>query len=324
MLETRGTGNLERAGGATGTLLEVDGIRADEIAYNPAVIIQKNGNKIASGASIIAARVESLGSYWLSEHYDPHVLFFTRQGNHLVLIPDTPIFRQYEDPWATWLTGKNKQPQLLFGGVLVDYSDKKPVITTQLHLAPSVQELNPDRFFMEIRGMKDVRFAQLPTGQLAVFTRPTTGNASPGRIGLKIINSLRDINNPKMIQDAELLKFDLGPDCKIGANEAFFVEKTGLLHVFCHIATVDGTDFEDESSPLHYAGYEFDVDPNAPFDKIIIPTLVAMRSDFPKNTGNSKSPKFNDVLFPGGTGGPNQTEFYVGLGDARIGVINLS
>ena len=307
-----------------GRLLEVDGIRADEIAYNPAVIVQKNVNKIAGGANIIAARVESLNSYWLDPNrYDPHIMFFTRQNDHLVPIPDTPVFRQYEDPWKTWLVGENGKPQLLFGGVKVDYSGDKPVITTQLHLAPSVQELDPDRPFAEIRGMKDVRFAQLPNGQLAVFTRPTTGEAYPGRIGLEIIDNLGDIKNPEIGQNAKLLRFNFDSFCKIGANEAFFIDKTGLLHVFCHIATVDGSYFEDESSSIHYAEYEFDVNPKAPFDDVIIPHLVAKRSDFPENTGNSKGPRFNDVLFPGGTGGPDQKEIFVGLEDARIGIMEL-
>lgn len=307
-----------------GSLLEVRGIKADEIAYNPAVIVQKNIDKIANGVNIVAARVESLHSHWLDpELYNPHIMFFTKQGNHLIPIPDTPVFNQYEDPWATWLIGKNNEPQLLFGGVKVDYSGAEPVITTQLHLAPNVQELDPKHPFAEIRRMKDIRFAQLPNGQLTVFTRPTTGEAYPGRIGLKIIDSLDDIRNPETLQSTKLLKFNLDPNCKIGVNEAFFMEKTELLHVFCHLATVEGTDFEGPN-PLHYAGYEFDVDPKAPFNGIIIPSLVAKRSDFPENMGNSKGPKFNDVLFPGGTGGPDQKGYFVGLEDARIGVIELS
>lgn len=307
-----------------GCLLKVQGLRADEIAYNPAVIVQKNANKIAGGVNIIAVRIESLNSHWLDpKAYDPHIMFFTRQDDRLVPLPDTSVFRQYEDPWATWLVGENNEPQLLFGGVKVDYSGDKPVITTQLHLAPSVQELNPDRPFTEIRGMKDVRFAQLPNGQLAVFTRPTTGEAYPGRIGLKIIDSLDDIKNPETGKNAKLLKFNFDSYCKIGANEAFFAEKTGLLHVFCHIATIDGDDFDDESSPIHYAGYEFEVNPKTLFDGVITPSLVAKRSDFPENTGNSKGPRFNDVLFPGGTGGPDQKEYLVGIEDALIGAMDI-
>jgi len=307
-----------------GRLLEVRGIRAEEIAYNPAVIVQKNVNKIADGANIIAARIENLNSNWLNrEFYNPHIMFFTLQENLLVPIPKTPIFRQYEDPWATWLVGKDNRFQLLFGGVKVDRSEEKPVITTQIHLSPSVQELNPDLPFAEIRGMKDVRFAKLTNGQLAVFTRPITGDAFPGRIGFKIINSIDEIKKPETTQNAKLLKFNLSSSCKIGANEAFFVKETGLLHVFGHIAFVDGDNFSDESKPIHYAGCEFEVDPKFPFDNIITPRVTVKRSDFPENTKKSKGSRFNDVIFPGGSGGPGETLYFAGVEDALIGVINL-
>lgn len=314
----------EKSNNKKGHLLKVQGMGVNEIAYNPAVIVQKNTNKIANGVNIIAARVENLNSNWLDPKlYDPHIIFFTRQDDCLMPIPNTPIFYQYEDPWATWLIGKNNKPQLLFGGVKVDHSYDNLVITTQLHLAPSVQELNPDHPFAEIRGMKDVRFTQLPNGQLVVLTRPTSGEAYPGRIGLRIIDSLDDIKNPETLQNVKLLKFNFNFFYKIGANEAFYVKETGFLHVFCHIATIDGNDFDDLSSPVHYAGYEFEVDLRSPFDNIITPSLVAKRTDFPENIKNSKGSRFNDVLFPGGTGGLDQKEYFVGIEDARIGVINL-
>src|SRR5680860_74246 len=303
-----------------GHLLKVQGIGADEIAYNPAVIVQKNTNKIASGVNIVAARVENLNSNWLDPKlYDPHIMFFTRQDDLLVPIPNTPIFYQYEDPWATWLIGKDGKPQLLFGGVKVDRNYGSPIITTQLHLAPSVQELNPDHPFAEIRGMKDVRFTQLPNGQLVVLTRPISGEAYPGRIGLKIIDSLDDIKNPETFRNVKLLKFNFNSFYKIGANEAFYIEKTEFLHVFCHIATVDGNNFDDLSRYIHYAGYEFKVNPKSPFNNAITPSLIAKRSDFPENTKNSKGSRFNDVLFPGGTGGLDQKEYFVGIEDSRIG-----
>lgn len=305
-----------------GEFLTVLGIKKSEIAYNPAVIVQKNVDKLADGVNIIAARVESLDSHWLEPKlYDPHIMFFTRHDDTLVLLPNTPIFHQYEDPWATWIRGDENEPQLLFGGVKVDYSDVTPIVTTQLHLASSVQKLEPENPFAEIRGMKDVRFTQLPGGKLAVFTRPTTGEAFPGRVGFTIINTLGDIKNPELLNSAPLLKFDIESHAKIGVNEAFFVESTGLVHVYCHIATVDGNDFDNESSQIHYAGYEFELDPLAAFATVITPRLVASRSDFPACTKQSKGPRFNDVLFPGGTGGPDQKEYYVGLEDAFIGVL---
>lgn len=318
-----------------GRLLEVQGIRADEIAYNPAVIVQKNSNKIAGGVNIIAARVESLDSHWLDPKlYDPHIIFFTQHNNVLIPIPDTPVFHKLEDPWATWLSGSNGKPQLLFGGVKVDFSDKIPVVTTQLYLASSVQELDVDDPIAEIRRMKDVRVAQLQTGKIAVFTRPTAGEASPGCIGFTIINNIQDIG--KAVVYAKLLKFNLDENAKIGVNEAYAITKTEstgavkeLINIFCHVATTDPTKqeeneiFDFEKGPIHYAGYKFELNPNNPYDDIITLHKIADRSDFPINDKSSKGERYDDVIFPGGTGGPKETQYFAGIEDARIGVIDI-
>ena len=159
------------------------------------------------------------------------------------------------------------------------------------------------------------------TGKIAVFTRPTTGKAYPGRIGFTIINNIQDIE--KAIVDAKLLKFDLDENAKIGANEAYSITKTEstgtvkeLVNVFCHVATTD-------SIKLHYAGYKFKFDPNHPYDDIIILHKIADRSDFPINDKSSKGERYDDVIFPGGTGGPKETQYFAGVEDARIGVMGL-
>ena len=311
-----------------GSLFEVHGIKSDEIAYNPAVIVQGN-------TKIIAARVESLNSHWLDpELYDPHVIFFTQHDNVLVPIPDTPVFYRLEDPWATWLSGSNGKPQLLFGGVKVDFNDKIPVITTQLYLAPSVQELDVDNPIAEIRHMKDVRVVQLQTGKIAVFTRPMVGKASPGRIGFTIVNNVQDIE--KAVVYAKLLKFNLDKNARIGANEAYIITKTEstgivkeLVNVFCHVATTDPIKqerneiFDFEKGPIHYSGYQFELDPNNPYDEIITLNKIADRSDFPLNDKFSKGERYDDIIFPGGTGGSKETQYFAGVEDTRIGAIDI-
>ncbi len=312
-----------------GSLLNVRGIKSGEIAYNPAVIIQKN-------TKIIAARVESLDSDWLDpEIYDPHIIFFTQRKNVLISIPNAPVFHKLEDPWATWLNGPNGKPQLLFGGVKIDFNSKIPVIVTQIYLAPSVQELDVDNPIAEIRGMKDVRATQLQTGKIAVFTRPTEGKAYPGRIGFIVIENIRNIE--RAVINAKLLKFNLDKNKRIGANEAFAITKTSssgmvqeLIHVFCHVATVDpikqkGKEiFDFEKRPIHYAGYKFELNPNNPYDNIITLHKIADRTDFPVNNKSSKGERYGDVIFPGGTGGPKETQYFAGVEDARIGVIKIS
>lgn len=318
-----------------GSLLDVHGIKSGEIAYNPAVIVQKNINKIARGANIIAARVESLDSHWLDpDIYDTHVIFFTQQDNILMPIPDTPVFPKLEDPWATWLSSSSGKPQLLFGGVKVEFNGKIPIISTQLYLAPSVQELDVNNPIAEIRRMKDIRAAQLQSGKIAVFTRPTTDEAFPGRIGFTIIENIQDID--KAVVYAKLLKFNLDKNVKIGANEAYSIMKTEstgavkeMLNVFCHVAATDQTKkerneiFDFEKGPIHYSGYQFEFDPNHPYDDIITLHKIADRSDFPINNKSSKGERYYDVIFPGGTGGAGETQFFAGIEDARIGVIDI-
>ena len=309
-----------------GKLLEVRRIGSDEIAYNPCVIVQKNAKKIVNGKNIIAVRVENLESYWFDrKRYDPHIMFFERVGDSLEPIPDAPVFHQYEDPWSTWITGPDGQPQLLFGGVKIDYGGPKLVITTQIHMAGSVQELDPHHPVAVVRGMKDVRLAETSTGKLAVFTRPTRGKGFPGRIGFTMIDRIQDLE--KSVKGAHLLKFDLDKKTRIGANEVFAVKNS--LHVFCHLATADpikrqGKEIINfEQSTIHYAGYEFNLDPNPPFAAVIPLRKIADRSDFPANDKFGKGERFKDVIFPGGTGGPDLTEFYTGVEDARVGVMNL-
>ncbi|MFH0773678.1 MAG: DUF1861 family protein [bacterium] len=318
-----------------GRLLEVDGIKPGEIAYNPAVIVQKNTNKIAQGANIIAARIESLNSNWLDPKlYDPHVIFFTQKDDVLTPIPDTPVFHKFEDPWATWLSDPNGTLQLLFGGVKVDFKEKMPIITTQFFLAPSVQELDIDNPIAVIRNMKDIRVAELQTRKIAVFTRPMTGEAFPGRIGFTVIDNINDIED--CVINAKLLPLSLDKNARIGTNEAFAIKKIDssgtmqeLIHVFCHVATTDsikkeGNEFFDfDRGIIHYAGYQFEFNPDNPYDDIITLHKIAERSDFPINNKSSKGERYTDVIFPGGTGGAKETNYFAGVEDARIGVIDL-
>lgn len=317
-----------------GYMLSVKGLGGNEVAYNPAVIIQKNSNKIAEGANIIAVRIESIDSDWLNpQQYDPHIQFFTRENDDLIPIPNTPIFQQYEDPWATWLT-KDNYSQLLFGGVKVDFRSTAPVITTHLFLASSVQELDVNNPFAIIKNMKDVRVVELKSKKIAVFTRPLTGKAYPGSIGFTIIDSIKDIETA--ITSAKLLPFSLDKNARIGTNEAYTIEKTNslgiteeLIHVFCHVATTDPTNidgnnlYDFDRGIIHYAGYQFELNPNHPLKTTISLHRVADRSDFPVNDKYSKGKRFDDVIFPGGTGGQAETEYFVGVEDARVGVMNL-
>lgn len=313
-----------------GILLEVPSISPGEVIYNPAVIIQRNPDTIASGAHIIAARIEQSDSSWLTPKlYNPQIRFFTKQDTFLVPVPNVPVFNGFEDPWATWLRGSNGRLQLLFGAVKVDFSVKEPIITTELFLAASVKDLDESNPIAQIRGYKDIRVAQLHNGNIAVFTRPTKGEAYPGRIGFTVIHTIEEIE--QSIDTARLLPFTVDKNARIGANEVYEVlTDKSTLHVFCHIATTDplmvnGKEvFDFDRGIIHYAGYTFDLDSDHPYDERITLKKVADRSDFPANKGLNKGDRYKDVVFPGGTGGPDESLYFAGVEDARIGIIDLN
>lgn len=289
-----------------GQILSVAGLKPTEIAYNPAVIIQ-------DGQKIIAARVESRDSTWHDpDQYDPHIMFYQRAGDSLHLLPRSPVFVRYEDPWATWLTTSVGTRQLLFGAVWVDYSVSPPVITTRIFLAPSVQELDPFSPVVEIRGMKDVRLCQLPDGRLAVFTRPQFDDMFFGRIGFIIIDDLADLTSA--VPQAALLKIDMDSSGKIGANEVLYYQNR--LQVICHVATLGS------ARDLHYRAFHFSLDPDSPFTGQIHLSPLCCRSDFP--TSLPKADYLEDVVFPGGIGSPQEQEFYCGLSDSSLGVFPWS
>lgn len=316
-----------------GRLLTIVGIKPDEISYNPAVIPQK-GNHITTGQPIIAVRIENVQSSWLDPHtYHPRIMFFKRRGDYLLHLPNTPIFYQYEDPWATWIASGDNPPQLLFGAVKFD--TKKHLVSTHLFIAKSIHELNRNNPVAIIKGMRDIRITQIKNGKLAVFTRPTQGKAYPGRIGFTLINTIEEIETA--VTKAFLLKFNLDMQTKIGANEAWTQKITNSsgkiqesIHVFCHLATTDPTRQNDclvydfEHNPIHYSGYEFNLNPQNPFAKPLTLRKIADRRNFPENTSLSKNILYKDVIFPGGTGGANFTEYYAGVEDSRVGVLDLA
>lgn len=317
-----------------GRLLTIIGIRPDEIGYNPAVIPQRGINQIATGQPIIAVRIENVKSSWLDpDTYHPRIMFFKRSGNCLHPLTNTPIFYQYEDPWATWIKSGDKVPQLLFGAVKFD--SKNHLVSTHLFIAENVRGLNKTNPVAIIKGMRDIRVTQIKNGQLAVFTRPTQGQAHPGRIGFTLINTVEEIETA--VTKAPLLKFNLNIHTKIGANEAWtqtITNSSGIIqesiHVFCHLGTTDPTRQNDrlvhdfEHDPIHYSGYEFNLDPQNPFAKPLTLRKIADRRDFPKNTLLSKNILYKDVIFPGGTGGSDFSEYYAGVEDARVGVLDLA
>jgi len=316
-----------------GKILKVLGIGTD-IAYQPFPL--GNGN--------VVCRVEDPKSHFRGNLFNPHAVFFKPIGDSFIINDDAPVFGKpgipFEDPFGAWITDEKGERQLLFGAVFPDlHAPGGLEIITKLYVAPGIEDLEPDQPIAEVRGMRDVRFAQMDSGKIAFFTRPDTKNK--GWIGFTTLDGIEEIKDKERFKQAQerandtnnLLKFRIGHDMEIGehtrlgANSAYEVEvtlpdgqKKKLIRIFCHTSDVDPDEKgvrDFETGVIHYKGYDGYFDPEHP--KQIIPLREIVRaSDFPKQPDNSKGERYDDVVFISGTDGE---QIYVGVRDRCAGVV---
>jgi hypothetical protein len=279
------------------------GATAGRLAYNPCLIGEP-------GRDVLAVRIESPDSYWRDRSsWDPEVRFFERSAAGWAEIPDAPVFHTAEDPFAVWVTDRSGVRQLVFGTVGLDYRHNPPGIVSRFYAAPGVQDLDQDKPFLEIAGMKDIRLVQLRDG-VAVCGRPQGGAAGLGRISLALVDDYTDLS-PAVLEKAHIFADQLAPETKIGSNALYDLgDRIGVLG---HIAV------GAEGSEQRYAAAWWTIDPVAM--TATTPEVVALREDFPP--GPAKLPVLTDVVFPGSLeflhGG--RARLYCGLSDASIGTV---
>ena len=109
--------------------------------------------------------------------------------------------------------------------------------------------------------MKGVRLAQLPSGKIAMFTRPQGGKYGPGKICYRELDSLEDFTTETMGQPEEVL--DQFAEKEWGGPNEVHVLKNGKLGVLSHIARFAPKDPNDPDSPTvkHYYASTFCYDP---------------------------------------------------------------
>jgi hypothetical protein len=277
-----------------GTKLKFSGVEGYDV-YNITAPFKQDGRWL------IVARVEPRES----EH--SRVQFFRAKDDLWVLCSDLPSF-VLQDPFITKIAD-----ELIFGGVEISPHPTKPgALTwqTNFYRGKNVQDLT--KFAVGPPGMKDIRLVQLPTGQIAVFTRPQGEVGGRGTIGFLLIQDLSELTSENILQ-AQLLE-QFSPEEWGGANEVHVLEN-GLLGVLGHIACFD------EKGDRHYYAmtFAYDVQTRKPSPM----KLLATRADFP--SGPAKRPDLQDVIFSGGLkrlpGG--QAEFYAGVSDAEAHYITV-
>lgn len=305
-------------------ILKVNGLEIDEIAYNPAVIIDEiNGKK----DTILALRVEDKNSYWLGKTYNPHIRFFKYEKEVLNPLIGAPVFEMHEDAFATWYMDKGKK-RLLFGAVFVDRADKtNPQVTTRFYTANNIFELDPNSNPIAIiHNMKDIRMVQNPiNGEFFVLTRPTKGKENgEGKIGFMTIDELHNLNDENVNRAKLLPIIGVNKENKIGSNEVHLINEDNYfkLLVYGHIAKSDGSNWEKDC--LHYQAMRFLFDPHDSFNKEIIPEII-LSTQMVEGRGVGKYPRTTDVVFTGGKGVQLNEKLtpglvFYGIGDNNVAV----
>jgi hypothetical protein len=203
-------------------------------------------------------------------------------GVEVVEVPDAPL--------------PDGRPTLVYRTVVLRLSDPR-------HPAPA---------FAGPWGMKDLRFAELGDGRLAVLTRPQGGSDGRGRIGVTVVPSLAALTLAD-VATAPRLEHLFAADEWGGVNQATLLAD-GTLGLLGHIARFDA------AGDRHYYPIAFELDPAT--SAYTTPRLLFERADLPP--GASKRPDLADVIFPGAMvphGGG--VTVYCGAGDAEAFEVEL-
>jgi hypothetical protein len=161
-------------------------------------------------------------------------------------------------------------------------------------------------------GMKDLRFAELDDGRLAVLTRPQGGADGRGRIGVTVVPSLAALSLAD-VAAAPRLEDLFATDEWGGVNDVTLLAH-GTLGLLGHIARFDA------GGDRHYYPMAFELDPGTL--AYTPPRLLFERADLP--VGPSKRPDLADVVFPGAMVQRHDgVTVYCGAGDAEALEVDL-
>lgn len=199
----------------------------------------------------------------------------------------------------------------------VEGPDGQPTLDYRTVILRMADPAAPERVFAGPWGMKDLRFADLPDGRLAVLTRPQGGADGRGRIGVTVVASLAALTLDD-IATAPRLEHLFLPEEWGGVNQATPLPD-GSLGLLAHIARFD------QAGDRHYYPIAVELDPRTL--RHTAPRILFERRDLPP--GPAKRPDLADVIFPGalvpasGSGGGGGVTVYCGVGDAEAFEVDL-
>jgi len=257
---------------------------------------------LLDGEDLIAGRVEARDS----EH--SQVIFFVQAGEKWVPKKGAPIF-QLQDPFYTKIGG-----ELVIGGVeIYPHPENHEALAWRTVFYKGQNLSSLEVFFKGPDGMKDLRLAQLKSGEIAILTRPQGEKGGRGKIGFTKVDSLDqltlDVVNHAPLLEGQFIDEEWG-----GGNEIHLLNN-GLLGILGHVACFD------EQGDRHYYPMVFAIDPET--GEFSDMELIATRSQF--LPGASKRPDLIDVVFSGGLvrNRDKTAHLYAGISDAEAHCLTI-
>lgn len=190
--------------------------------------------------------------------------------------------------------------------------DGAPTLRYRTVVLELADPARPVRAFTGPWGMKDLRFADLPDGRLAVLTRPQGAADGRGRVGVTVVPSLAALTVADVHAAPRLTHLFL-PEEWGGVNQASPLPD-GTLGLLGHVARFD------DAGHRHYYPIAWTLDPVT--RRYTPPRMLFERRDLP--AGPAKRPDLVDVVFPGAlvhrAGG---VTVFCGVGDAEAYEVDL-
>ena len=242
---------------------------------------------------------------------DSQVMLFEQMNGGWCLANEQPKFKM-EDGFVTRIGD-----ELILGGVEAypEPTKENPEHKSYRTIFYCGKETTSlEQFAVGPDKMKDIRLISLPNGKIGIFTRPQGEIGGKGKIGYIEIDNLDDLKKKDILNNAEIIENQFPKGEWGGANELHLLSD-GRIGVIGHIA------YEDEKGK-HYYAIAFIYNPKTKSSSPI--EIIATRKNFPN--GKAKSPKHDDIIFPGGLirNGDGTATLYAGLGDAETGKIQMA
>lgn len=256
-----------------------------------------------NGKRYLAGRVEMRNSIYSK------ACFFEEINESTYKLSESLPSYDLQDPFITKIHGN-----YIFGGVeIFPHPCKEGRVSwrTKFYKGSTLKSL--EFFIYGPKGMKDIRFVQLKSNKIGIFTRPQGEKGGRGKIGFTIIENLEEITE-ESINKAPLLEQFFESEWG-GVNEVILLEN-GKLGVLGHIAR-----FTDNFM-RHYYPMVFVFDPEtmeySPME------IIARRNDF--LSGPAKREDLVDVLFSGGLVRLQNKKalLYTGVSDAEAQFIEIN